>query len=498
MSSAGGIKFQYGEDLKPRTLNTKSKQIIEGYFVCSEILPGHVIAPSLIFQQIGPRDIQKHSKWPRALRIHGSVTPKLIIPVLGVTCWTTLVVVISEIYYPIAVHPIVITVLGLVVGLALNFRSSTAYERYMDGRRAWSWLGAMSQNLARVIWIHAREREDELGKQDLMAKVACLNLIIAFAVSLKHKLRFQPYTQYDDLNDLVGHLDTFSKAAGQPSMRPKNRSLCKKIGELFSIPMARSNPRKELKRAKRPLGNLPLEILSFISAYVGDIIDNGTFPLAIAQTQALNTMQSLNEILGATDRVLNTPLPIAYQIAISQMTWMYIITLPFQLVQLMGWAAIPVTIFAAYIILGIAAIGHEIENPFGPEVNDLPMELYCAQIASDVTVIASKPPARARDHYMHTDNKPLYPFSSAGYEFWLEKSEKEIRDALRTRASISEGAMCQRQASCAESEMTVRGDRDEEENTGEVSESVPERVQNAASIGQQTWHTYGRGGSSGN
>ena len=119
------------------------------------------------------------------------------------------------------------TVLGLVVGLALNFRSSTAYERYMDGRKMWSWLSAMSQNLARVIWVHTKEREGELGKQDLLGKIACLNLIIAFAMSLKHKLRFEPYIQYDDLKDLVGHLDTYSKAAGRPNKLDKKLNRCK-------------------------------------------------------------------------------------------------------------------------------------------------------------------------------------------------------------------------------------------------------------------------------
>lgn len=307
----------------------------------------------------------------------------------------------------------------------------------MEGRRAWSSLAAISQNLARVIWIHAYEREGEQGKQDLLAKITGLNMIIAFAVALKHKLRFEPYIQYDDLHELVAHLTTFAKDAGEPYRRTKNISYAKKIGELLRVPMARSNPRKELKKATRPLGNLPLEILSYMSAYVDEIMSNGTFANAIAQTHALNNMQNLNEILQCTDRILNTPLPEAYIIAISQITWIYIITLPFQLVNLMGWTAIPVTTIAAYIILGIAAIGNEIENPFGPEVNDLPMELYCAQIASDITIITSRPTPKPWENFKHPGNKPLYPISSAGLDFWSSRDEVDIRNALHTRACIS-------------------------------------------------------------
>jgi len=64
-----------------------------------------------------------------------------------------------------------LTVLGFLVGIALSFRNSTAYERYNDGRRYWSSLTLTSQNLARLIWVHAKEREGEVGKQDLLAKM---------------------------------------------------------------------------------------------------------------------------------------------------------------------------------------------------------------------------------------------------------------------------------------------------------------------------------------
>ena len=76
------------------------------------------------------------------------------------------------------------TVLGFVVGLALSFRSSTAYERYAEGRkfcslcqsgltknRYWAQATLATRNLARLIWIHAKERDDDLGKQDLLAKL---------------------------------------------------------------------------------------------------------------------------------------------------------------------------------------------------------------------------------------------------------------------------------------------------------------------------------------
>lgn len=53
---------------------------------------------------------------------------------------------------------------------------------------------------------------------------------------------------------------------------------------------------------------------------------------------------TLNDIQANTDRILNTPLPLAYAIAISQLTWVYILILPFQLYTTLGMLAIPGTL----------------------------------------------------------------------------------------------------------------------------------------------------------
>jgi ion channel-forming bestrophin family protein len=83
----------------------------------------------------GPHNIQKHSKWPFFLRLQSSVTPKMILPLLLIGAWSTLITCISKFVLELAVNSVLLTVLGFVVGLALSFRSSTAYERYTEGRK---------------------------------------------------------------------------------------------------------------------------------------------------------------------------------------------------------------------------------------------------------------------------------------------------------------------------------------------------------------------------
>jgi len=46
--------------------------------------------------QVGPRDLDHHSKWPVFLRVHGSVTPEMVLPLLFVAGWATMITLISK------------------------------------------------------------------------------------------------------------------------------------------------------------------------------------------------------------------------------------------------------------------------------------------------------------------------------------------------------------------------------------------------------------------
>ncbi|KAG7140442.1 UPF0187 protein like [Verticillium longisporum] len=341
----------------------------------------------------GPRDIQKHSKWPFVLQMHGSILPRLLVPLIIVTIWSTLITCLSKFVYNLGVQSILLTVLGFVVGLGLSFRSSTAYERYAEGRRYWAQLIHVSQTLGRVFWIHAKEHP-ELAKKDMMLRrVSCLNLVLAFSVALKHKLRFEPYTVYEDLQHLVGHLNTFAKTAAatdpQCTTLPK-KNFFKEVGEYLGVSFAESNPRKALKKATYPLGNLPLEIISHLSVIVDAMVADGQLPVPMQQTTA------------SPGKALE-------------------------------WITIPACIAASYIILAILFIGKEIENPFGRDVNDLPLEGYCEQIAHELDVIAAMDVHRDMP-YAFLDshlNLPLYPVSMASFPVWAERSEEKIRTAIQ-------------------------------------------------------------------
>lgn len=381
----------------------------------------------------GPRDILKHSKWPLFMQMHGSILPKMIVPLLWMCLWSACITCIHMLKTTMAVDSVLLTVLGFVVGMGLSFRSSTAYERYAEGRRYWAQLILACQNLGRVFWIHGGDPENVDRRQSLLRKIGCMNLLLAFSVALKHKLRFEPYTGYEDLEHLVAHLSTFAQeatAAEPEKVQEKKKNFFKETGEYLGVSFAASNPRKTIKKASRPLGNLPLEILSYLSCLVDKMVEDGQLKVPMQQTIAYNNVSLLNDIMTGTERVLTTPLPIAYTIAISQITWVYVMLLPFQLVGKLEWITIPATVAAAYIILGILFIGREIENPFGEDVNDLPLELYCEQVASELDIISS---FEKSDPYAFMEsglNLPLFPASMAPYPIWMTRSENRVHSAI--------------------------------------------------------------------
>jgi hypothetical protein len=113
-----------------------------------------------------------------------------------------------------------------------------------------------------------------------------MNLILAFAVALKHKLRFEPDIAYDDIAGLVGHLNTFARDAHDHHVvHPPPKTLWKSAGEYLGVSFAESNPRKLVKRSKKPLGHLPLEILNHLSAYIDSCVANGTLTSSLHQGQ---------------------------------------------------------------------------------------------------------------------------------------------------------------------------------------------------------------------
>ncbi|KAJ3971801.1 Bestrophin, RFP-TM, chloride channel-domain-containing protein [Lentinula raphanica] len=108
-------------------------------------------------------------------------------------------------------------VLGTVLGLVISFRTSSAYERYSDGRKMWTNIATYSRTLAMTIWIHiTNDRPAPAGGRAptelecIIEKKSMINLVQALSVSIKHYLRGESGVYYQDLYPLVCFLPRYA------------------------------------------------------------------------------------------------------------------------------------------------------------------------------------------------------------------------------------------------------------------------------------------------
>ncbi|KAG7092130.1 hypothetical protein E1B28_008504 [Marasmius oreades] len=133
----------------------------------------------------------------------------------GVATMVATVNVFTEIVF--FFKPSLLGVLGTVLGLVISFRTSSAYERYQEGRKMWTNIITFSRNLAQLIWLYVpTDRPPKEGQRNLsplectIEKKTMINLIQAFAVSVKHYLRGESGVYYQDLYPLICFLPRYT------------------------------------------------------------------------------------------------------------------------------------------------------------------------------------------------------------------------------------------------------------------------------------------------
>jgi putative membrane protein len=299
--------------------------------------------------------LQKLQWFKAALQIKGSVITAIYQPVISCGIFGIFVSVLYHFKIPVY-QPVLQSVIpSIVLGLLLVFRTNTAYERFWEGRKSWGSLNNTIRNLARQIWVTV----DEISSEDKNHKIDVLNLLVAFAVATKLHLRGE--TINSELAALI-----------EPA----------KYSQL------------------KIMNNPPIEIAFWISDYLQQQYNLNRLN-SYQLTSMQNLLNSLVDNLGACERILKTPMPLAYAIHLKQLLLLYCLLLPFQIVQTLGWWTGLIAALVSFTLLGIEAIGLEIENPFGYDANDLPLDAICQTIKRNVDDLISLTPSVRKSADLH-------------------------------------------------------------------------------------------------
>lgn len=282
-----------------------------------------------------------------ALQIKGSVVPAIFPRLILCSGLGFIVSVINHYGYnlPQQIFSSVISnvAYNLVLGLLMVFRTNTAYSRYWEGRQIWGTIVINSLNLGRKIRLLILEKEPI----DRENKVAAIKLISAFSIATKLQLRRLP-------------VNSELKALLTPAQY------------------------LEIKNAKSP----PLRIALWIGDYLKQQQNQNR--LTIFELIAMNTaLDKMVEGFIGCERILTTPVPLAYSIYLKRVLLIYCLILPLQLVYNLNWWTAPIVAVISFILLGVEEIANQIENPFGIEPNDLPVDQICSKLGTNLEDLMS-------------------------------------------------------------------------------------------------------------
>ncbi|KAF0507082.1 UPF0187-domain-containing protein [Gigaspora margarita] len=254
------------------------------------------------------------------------------------------------------------------------------------------------RNLARCIWFNVKETEPK----HLLEKKTAINLLLGFAISVKHYLREEDGIDHPDLKPYISNIKSTL-----PAFHPLDKSTYKKPSG-FQKWFSRSVSTSELGGDSKNLvnHNLPLEISFYLSLYIRQQkINNSTDDTTISIMY--NNLCTLTDCLTSLERVLRSPIPLAYSIHLAQTTWLYCLSLPFQLVESNGWITVLITFFGTLVLLGVEAIANEIENPFGKDENDLDLDDFCGILKLELSNLEAHKVPSMDDWVYSTENHPF-------------------------------------------------------------------------------------------
>ncbi len=282
-------------------------------------------------------------EWLGIFRLHKAETFRKLLPfIVAIAIYTALITLLEKQWFTlrdnspvkniITMHSLV----GFALSMLLVFRTNSAYDRWWEGRKLWGNLVNNSRNLALKLEPMLHEHEDE--------KSFFASAIPTFAVELLKHLR-SPATKFE--MDERPHPEIPNFDTGK---------------------------------------HVPAQAASIIISRIHALHRNGH----VGQAELLlvaGEMTSFMDICGACERIRNTPIPYSYSAFIKKFIFIYVVTLPFSFAFTLGYLSIPVVALIFYILASLELIAEEIEEPFGVDQNDLPMDRLCKTIEKTVREI---------------------------------------------------------------------------------------------------------------
>jgi putative membrane protein len=280
--------------------------------------------------------VERKRSWIRTVLLSGFALPSIWTRTLTVTAISIVVTLLYELVPRLhySITPIAFTLVGLPLGIFLGFRNNTSYDRFWEGRKLWGSLVNTSRSLTRqILTLHevgpdAIDRDREALRT---FELRAVRLLIAYVHALRHHLR-----------------DSDPKAM----LREHVPDEAARLEDEDNVPIAMLQRLGDLFAEARGKG--------WISPYHVPILEA--------------SLTALTDIQGACERIKLTPIPYSYTVLMHRIVAGFCGLLPLGIMEAVGWVTPFIVLAISYTFFGLDAIGEEVEQPFGFDGNDLPLE----------------------------------------------------------------------------------------------------------------------------
>jgi putative membrane protein len=227
------------------------------------------------------------------------------------------------------------TTLGVTIGVLVVLRNNAANDRWWEARKLWGQLINDSRNLALKARAHAAAEPEE---HRYLAR-----LLAGFAQALRLHLRGIPGVRA--VPGFEAEPSDFRHGPGY-------------VAELVHRLLNRWNREGKLRD----------------TVWMLDV-----------------HARALMDICGACERIRNTPLAASYRALVRCGIGLYILVAPWVVCPEMGWWGVGLMVLEFAFLLGIELTAEAIEEPFGTDPDDLPLEAYCQTVETFVYGVLDAP-----------------------------------------------------------------------------------------------------------
>jgi len=232
-----------------------------------------------------------------------------------------------------------VSIIGVGLAIFLGFRNSSAYDRWWEARKIWGGIVNVSRMIGMEITSFIQNEDQSALKEDHQQ---IIYRHIAWLYALSMHLRKQD------------SLDTI-----QPLLSQTEHDMAKTFK------------------------NIPSQLINLQSKHIEQVYRKGHLT-DFSHNMLNGKLEELYTLQGKAERIKNTVFPYYYNYFTRVFLWLFLIILPFALIDKMGWEAVPLSTAISFVFYILDKSGTITEDPFAARAADTPMTALCRTIEIDL------------------------------------------------------------------------------------------------------------------